>query len=601
MKIKYKLNKLILILTVVLVGCSDVLDKSDLTAVNAEDVWNDENLAEGFLNEIYDRSLIGWSNGASGNSDDANGQNSLMYGERTSNSVGSYRGNFAAIKDINLLLEQVGTGTLDVAFQESLKSQALFFRAQIYFSLISTYGGVPIVLSVSQISDDLEIPRNKTSECLDQIIIDLDNAISKLPENYDDPGSNYGRITKGAAMAFKAKVLINYASEQFDPAQSSGRWQTAYDAIKTAKANLEANGKGLHSDYSDLWFDQSDGNIEAIMIRRYTTDKSHRRDAGVRPFVVGTNGENWDKPTISHIDAYPMKDGKAIDDPSSAYTYNATSFWENRDPRFKANIAYNSSIWALNDPEPQKTSDVHWAFKGSAVEGQADTRISPSALYCRKAVDGSIIGGAATLTGTTDWIEIRFADILLYLAEAANEIGSIPEAYTVLIDIRSRAGIDSGGDGLYGLQAGMSQGEMRDAILLERRIELAFEAKRSADLRRRRMYNTLNGTFRKGYFIDKTAAFDALDPSDQILDDRKVLEAGVLDGSIDLNDPTVYNTYFTTVLTSLERDGNTTDDGIAINYLDQYYFFDLPQSAIDKNPKLEQTQGWPGGTFDPLQ
>ena len=74
-----------------------------------------------------------------------------------------------------------------------------------------------------------------------------------------------------------------------------------------------------------------------------------------------------------------------------------------------------------------------------------------------------------------------------------------------------------------------------------------------------------------------------------------------MDGSIDLNDPAVYNTYFTTNLRSLERFGSVDADGDAINYLDNYYFYDIPQDDLNKNPNLEQTNGWPGGSFDPLQ
>lgn len=170
-----------------------------------------------------------------------------------------------------------------------------------------------------------------------------------------------------------------------------------------------------------------------------------------------------------------------------------------------------------------------------------------------------------------------------------------------MVEIRDRAGIEAGGDNLYGLQAGMSQDQLRDAIMLERRLELVFEGKRSADLRRRRMYATvLNGTHRFGYEILRTAAFDALSPTDEILDDRKALEEGVLDGSINLNDPAVYNTYFETNLRSLERFGSVLENGDPINYLDNYYFYDIPQAVLDKNINLEQTAGWPGGSFDPL-
>lgn len=599
MKINYKLSSFLILIGLVLVNCDDVLDKSDLSAIDNANVWNDESLAEGFLNEIYDIGLTGWSNGASSNSDDAIGRTGLMYGEVISDSQRGYSGLYGQIKNINLLLENIVAGSLSLDIQESLAAQALFFRAKHYFSLVTTYGGVPLVLKLSTLEDDLEIPRNKTSECIAQIIIDLDNAIAKLPVEYADAGSDYGRITKGAAMAFKAKVLLFYASEQFDPNQTAGRWQVAYDAIKTAKNHLEANGKGLYGNYEDLWFDESNANSEAIIIRRHTTDKEHSRDAGVRPFVVGTNGESWDKPTIDIANAYPMKDGKGIDDLSSVYTYNTTVFWENRDPRFKANFAYNGVNWALNDPAPQTTSELIWTFLGSQIEAQADSRITPSGLLCRKAVDGTIQGGSPTQNGTTDWIEMRFAEVLLFFAEAANETDKISEAYDVLTDIRNRAGIDSG-TGFYGLKEGMSKDEMRIAILLERRLELVFEGKRSSDLRRRRMYSTLNGTIRRGYIIQRTAAFDALDPSNEILDDRIALENSVLNGSIDLSDPAVYDTYFTTIITSLERDGNSLDDGTPINYQDEYYFYDLPQSALNSNPNLEQTSGW-GGTFDPLQ
>ncbi|PCI34698.1 MAG: hypothetical protein COB60_05760 [Flavobacteriaceae bacterium] len=599
MKLNNKLSSLLILIGLIFIGCDDVLDKDELAAISNEQVWDDENLAEGFLNEIYDRGLSGWSNGASGLSDDAQGANSVMYGEVNSSSKNSYGGTYGAIKNINLLLANVGTGALPEDFQNSLIAQSLFFRAKHYFSLVSTYGGVPLVLELNDLNDELEIPRNKTSECINQIIIDLDKAITGLPSSYDDAGSDYGRITKGAAMAFKAKVLLFYASEQFDPSQSEGRWQAAYEAVSTAKTYLEGQGKGLYPDYAELWFDESDSNSEAIIIRRYTTDKTHSRDVGVRPFVTGTSGESWDKPSIGIAEAYPMKDGKAIDDATSSYSYDTTVFWENRDPRFNANIARNGALFSLNDPAPQTTSDLVWTFVESQIEAGADERISPSALLCKKAVDGSIAGGGDTYNGTTDWIEMRFAEVLLFFAESANEIGKTSEAYDALIKIRTRAGIEAG-TGFYGLKEGMDKDEMRTAIMLERRLELVFEGKRSSDLRRRRMYSTLNGTHRKGYVIERTAAFDALDPSDEVLDDRKALENGVLDGSIDLSDPTVYNTYFTTVLTSLERDGNTLVDGISIDYQDKYYFFDLPQGALNSNPKLVQTEGW-GGTFDPLQ
>jgi hypothetical protein len=596
------ISKIWILCSLLFLQCSeDVLDKKDLGAISSEVIWNDPHLAEGFLNNIYLGALPGWDVNASRRTDDAQGPDALMYGEAAPGSQGLYEGSYNTIKDINLLLQDVGTGSIGIEDQDLMKAQALFFRAYLYFRLVSTYGGVPLVLEVKDQTDvsALQVTRNKTSECMDQILLDLDAAILDLPDSYDS--SDFGRITKGAAMAFKGRVLLHYASEQFDPAQDKGRWQAAFEANNAAKTYLESIGKGLHPDYANLWFEEGASNVEAIMVRNYSLDRPHNREAGCRPFIVGTNGESYDKPTKQLVDAFPMKDGKAIDDPTSAYSYDPTVLWVNRDPRFEATIAWNGAIWPLNNPAPNRTSDLEWTFQESAIEGQANSRITATSFNCRKAVDGTLEGGAASLSSPTDWIEIRFAEVLLNLAESANEISNSAVPYEVLPAIRDRAGIEAGGDNLYGLAAGMDQDQLRDAIMLERRLELVFEGKRSADLRRRRMYETINGSHRFGYEILRTAAFDALSPTAEILDDRKVLEAGVLDGSIDLNDPAVYNTYFTTNLRSLERFGSVDVDGDPINYLDNYYFYDIPQGVLNKNPNLQQTAGWPGGDFDPLQ
>jgi len=584
-------------------SCNDVLDKNNLGAVNADTVWNDEGLAESFLNNIYNSNLPGWPTTSASVTDNHEGGGTLLYGELSAGSAGGFSGDYRQIRQINILLENVGAGTIDTDAQNLMIGQALFFRASIYFDLISTFGGVPLILKVLTDDDELDIPRSKTSECFTQIMADLDQAISLLPIEYANAGSDYGRITKGAAMAFKGRLLLHYASELFDPTQgAAGRWQEAYTTNKAAITYLKANGKDLHTSFSDLWFDESGSNPEAIMVRRYTTDRGNNYNGGCRPFVVGTNGEYFNKGTVDLFNAFPMKDGKIITDATSAYTYNATTFWLNRDPRFTATFAYNGSVWALNDPAPNRTSDLEWSFQGAATEAQADSRITRSGLNCRKAVDGSIAGGSDALRSPTDWIEIRFTEVLLNLAEAANEVGNSAEAYTILTDIRNRAGIDAGGDLLYGLQAGMSKTEMRAAVLLERRIELAFEGKRAGDLKRRRLYaSVMNGKIRKGYVIKKTAAFDALNPSDKVLDDRKALEAGVNSGAIDLNDPAVYTIYFTTILRSVERLGSEIADGDVVNYLDHYYFRDIPQNDLDRNPSLIQTAGWPNGSFDPLQ
>ena len=486
------------------VQCTDVLDKTDLGNITDDLVWQDPALAILAVNELYDDSNSQWPIGASANSDNAVGRNNTMYGRLTDNSQGAYNSRYGFIRDANVILEGLDFATFDEVDKAPLRGQALFFRAVVYWNLVSTYGGVPIVTEVIALGGNLERPRNTTSECMVQIISDLDAAIGALPDAYD--GNNYGRITKGAAMALKGRILMHYASEQFDPNQSNGgRWQAAYTALTEAKTNLDANGKGLHSNYADLWFDDNSSNPEAIWVKLYNSDSEHNRDRTVRPFQPGIGGGRTDNATVSLLDAYPMKDGKMITDNTSAYTYDPVVIWKDRDPRLTATNAYNGAVWPLNVEVPYQTSDLIWSFQNYTTVTESDNQVTYTSFYNRKAVDPSI---GFNENSTTQWIEMRYAEVLLNLAEAANEIGNGAEALTHIMAIRERAGIENG-DSRYGLMAGLEGNidAMRDAVLLEKRIEFAFEGKRAVDLRRRRLYSTLNGTERMGYYIVKTSDF----------------------------------------------------------------------------------------------
>ena len=179
-------------------------------------------------------------------------------------------------------------------------------------------------------------------------------------------------------------------------------------------------------------------------------------------------------------------------------------------------------------------------------------------------------------------MEIRFAEVLLNLAEAASGTNRLSEAYDLLKAIRERAGIEAGADGLYGLKAGMSQAEMRNAILLERKIEFAFEGKRYWDMRRYQLFETeLNGTRRMG----TTYTFQ---PS---------ADVPTHDNFMAVRDNIPLDSAYTSNMLLEPKEMDAYD----INWQTNYYFFALPQTTLDNNPALQQTAGWPNGTFDPLQ
>ena len=166
-----------------------------------------------------------------------------------------------------------------------------------------------------QARDAALLPRNKTSECFAQIVTDLDYAIANLPGKWT-AALEWGRITSGAAAAFKGRALLYWASPLFNPSDDVSRWQAAYDANLQAKTILDANGFGLHSSYKNMWFTEQvgNGNPEAVMVTGYniaTGDQQKKNngwDKSCRPSYLKGSGSNV--PTWELVRSYPMKDGK---------------------------------------------------------------------------------------------------------------------------------------------------------------------------------------------------------------------------------------------------------------------------------------------------
>jgi hypothetical protein len=562
---------------ILVTSCSKILDKKDFGAVSEQDTWNNRDLATAYVNRIYAQNLPGWSTEWTDYSDESDGGGSYMYGQLTENSVDYWP--YDDIRDINTLLANIDNGTLSGPDKQELKGHAFFFRAWQYFEMVKRYGGVPLVLKPQQLTDSLLVKRNSTSECIRQIVSDLDSAIADLPEIAANSTKNDGHVHKGTAMAVKGRVLLYYASPQFDPNQSgTGRWQAAYDANKAAKKYLSDHGFGLFSDFGGLWF--SEMNKEDIFVRRYQYSVNNDMSlshwaAATRPLDASQGSTGANRPDLEMVNAFPMKDGKAIDDPASAYQFKPDYYWQNRDPRFKQTIAYNGSLWELSG----QSGRIQWTYVGGEQNSPTIT-----GFYCRKAVDATQ-DPIEAFNSSTDWVELRYAEVLLNLAEAANEIGQTSEAYPELIAIRVRAGIDAGANSNYGLAESMSKGQMRDAIMLERKIEFAFEGKRFWDLRRRRLFESLlNGTRRHGFTITKKISDDEWNSLKNSMSSEEMIA--------------LLNQSYTTYFKDTQKELDTQFD---INWKPEYYFFAIPSKHLQLNSNLEQTIGWAGGTFDPLK
>lgn len=120
---------------------------------------------------------------------------------------------YSWVRSANILLKNAETYSGNPAEIKAYVAEASFFRAHAYFMLLNFFGGVPVVTSVLDVSSpELVAPRNSRYEVVNQILADLDAAIAGLPLEQSIVAADKGRISKGAAQAFKAKVLLYEAT-----------------------------------------------------------------------------------------------------------------------------------------------------------------------------------------------------------------------------------------------------------------------------------------------------------------------------------------------------------------------------------------------------
>lgn len=610
MKIKNIIIHITLIIA--LVGCKDALDKRDLNVVDDQVIWEDEAQATLYINKLYEDNMPKMSLGSNSSLSDeffSSSQSStdLLYGLVQAGDIDKPvktldREKYQLIRRINIGIRGLNNSSMSDEIIGPLKGQALFLRAVRYWELVQLYGGVPMVMNVQDpYNDDLNIPRYTTAESIQLIIDDLDLASEILPIEWEQ-AVDKGRITSGAAMAYKARILLSWASPLFNPENKQERWQLAYDAGNNAINLLSQMSvpRGLLSDFSQLFTTDVLDNEEAVIYRRYSSDVGSAYasgwEANARP--PSTGGVGSYNPTWELVKAFPMSNGKLIMDANSGY--DSTLFWQDRDPRFYATVAYNGCDW---DMEGREAGQKQWNYIRNIHE---NNRAPASGFWCKKATDPTI-PIASTGQTSTSWIELRYAEVLLNQAECANELGKMDEALTLIRRIRQRAGIESG-NGTFGIENSISQIDLRQIIMIERQVEFAFENKRYWDLRRRLMFRNdmgniikkLNGTKRHGLQINAKEPWDERIREVGPYRNWSRIDTVTYFNLIDINNRQDYNTYFTTSLKVMEGINTATNEIYNLNYLSLYDFLPIYSAFLQKSPAVEQTKGWVNGTFDPL-
>lgn len=401
-------------------------------------------------------------------SDDAIGlsSNQISDGSRLAPSTdANYTEPYRLIRAANNIIEKAPLAASNVAAAtlDRYVADARFFRAWGYFSLVQKYGSVPLILKIlSDESPELLEPASPREKIFDQIYQDLDFAVAKLPTMATLGVANYGKISRTAAQAFKARVaLFEGTRSKFhgygDPMKHLNL------AVEASKEIIDGRQHTLYANYFDLFQMAGEGfaNKENIIVKPYGVSLA---DRVLTHTYFRSTLENGNKnPTKSLVDSYVMTDGLHITkSPLYKTPVVSNDVFTNRDERL------SHSVFKKGDP---------YIFTKKIFD------ISPLVFqktgFCFRKF--SNIDDWNNQASFIDRPILRYAEVLLTYAEAKFELtNSITDAdLDISINLlRTRAKIAK----LNNALVTNNNLSMRDEIRRERRVELAQEGHRYWDI-----------------------------------------------------------------------------------------------------------------------
>lgn len=400
---------------------------------------------------------------------------------------------YTCIRKVNLFLSKQASVPRDSATKQYWRAEVRFMRAYSYFELLKRYGGVPLVGNkVFTLDDNMNLSQNSFDQCVNYIVSECDVIKDSLRKETttEFPATEWGKITRGVALSLKSRVLLFAASPLNNPGNTISKWQAAADA---AKAVMNLGYFALNSSFLSTFTTRS--NKEIILAYQRAVTQDVEKNNAPSGFGAPNQSNGYISPTSELVDAFPALNGRAITDPASGY--DATKPYLNRDPRLGWTIFFNGSKWLGRDVE---------TFDGGLDKPGGLLIQTRTGYYMRKFM--ADYSTSSTYSNQTHNFPVfRYAEILLNYAEAMNETGNQTEAFNQLKLIRTRAGIPAGTTAgyQYGLKTTMTQAEMREAIRLERRIELAFEEQRFWDIRRWKIAETVANKDVHGMKVTQTA------------------------------------------------------------------------------------------------
>lgn len=532
-------NKLLYLLAAILSGslfnfCSeDRLDVKPLNILTSDQVFGNEAAMKAYMGSLYNVMQM----------EDFDFQGASYLGNCTNESLTNFNTQienigdgsntpwwgYSNVRNVNDLIAKLPDAKIGEITKTNMMGEAKFIRAFYYFTMVKCYGGIPIITEVQSYTGDnlaeLQVPRNNEQEVYDFLAAELDEAVTLLPKT-NEPG----RATKYAALALKSRAMLyaasiaKYGSIQLDgilgiPASQANKyWQAALDA---ANDIIVSGDHSLYQKYSDkavnyqqLFVDTKGTNPEGIFTRYYLyPDKTHSWDSRMLPYGIrGPSGySSYQCPTLQSIEEFEYINGSQgtlnIGTPSNPIFYSkAPDLFLGKDPRLFGSVivpfsSFKGSVIDIQDglydlgvkvesgdykslynPDTHEIDNENGTLHIVGLSGTFGSEVSQTGFTLKKYLNPDLTQGLSVNLGSSQaWLVFRYAEVLLNYAEAAVELGMIPEAKAKINMIRSRAGIVELDDADITI----------DKVRHERNVELAWENHRWWDFRRWRISNLI--------------------------------------------------------------------------------------------------------------
>lgn len=421
------------------------------------------------------------------------------------NPDGYFASAYAGIRRVNIFLANIDRVPALPANIVIWKAEARFIRAMLYFELVKRYGGVPLVGDrLFTLSDDLSLPRNTYAESVSYIVSECDAIKGDLRLPAAIPDGEWGRISRTAALALKARMLLYAASPLYNggqvggasqlqgyPSYDAGRWQTALTASQDI---ISLNAHGLLTTPAATAFASVftvKKNTEIILSRQASNNTTLETYNAPMGYGAPALSNGYTSPSQNFVDAFPMLNGLAITAAGSGY--DAQNPYVNRDPRLLASVFANGVTVGTTTTGSRWLSRNVETFEGGRDKPNTGAVQTRTGYYLRKFL-GDFTTSTTYSNQSHNFPLFRYAEVLLNAAECLNEVGRTTDALTLLVPLRQRAALTAGTGSRYGVPTTFSQADARAFIQNERRIELGFEEHRFWDVRRwKTAENVLSG------------------------------------------------------------------------------------------------------------